>query len=244
MNKKQLLRDTIKRTPMCIHSLCTWGKIHQLEAIYLKPEEVSEGENSFIRKEQLVEESCRKHQKRSSRIKKAADKALNTSPLLKGRDDLEQLRTDILFCYFAYGYVPEEYVFYHFYDHRDEAYRRTYVSEIERLCCRYAMNDFTESSFSDKTVEYDTLKAFYGRDAVAVRSQSDFDAFSRFIKEHPVFVEKPAISSMGKGVRLVNIQKESVDPKKYFDNLERGGGYGFLSNRLSKAAYCPYLIIL
>lgn len=223
MNKKQLLRDTVKSAPMWVHSLFTWGKIRSLEAIYLKSEQVTEGEKSFARKEQLVEDSCRKHQKRSQSIKKAADRALGASPLLKGRNDLDQLRTDILFCHFAYGYVPEEYVFYHLYDHKDEAYRRSYVSEIERMCCRFAMNDFTESRFSDKTVEYETLKAFYGRDAVAVRSQNDFDAFLRFIKKNPVFVEKPAISSMGKGVRLVNVQKESADPKEYFDKLIAGG---------------------
>lgn len=223
MNKKQIFRDCIKYTPRFVHSFFTWGKIRKLEEIFLSPDEVTAGERDFSIKEQIVKKATEKHAKRAAIILKAIDKSFAGASCLEGVADKNAIKTDMLFCYFAYGYIPEEYVYYHLNEHTDEAYRRQYVTEITRLCCRYAMNDFTESTYSNKDVAYERLKQYFKRDAVVIRSAQDREKFLAYAQKHPRFIEKPTASSMGKGVCLIDLQKDNQTPEEYFDKHAKGG---------------------
>lgn len=126
------------------------------------------------------------------------------------------MRGDIEYAYFAYGFLPKEFLYFHL----DEKDIRTFVSNTERQCVKHTMNDFTQSTFADKGEVYQYFYKWFKRDAVVIESKRDLKKYEEFSEKHSTFVVKVVNSSMGKGVWL---QKASKDYVKDFNEIIRHG---------------------
>lgn len=214
---KKSFRQIMARTPVWMRSVLTKRKIARMTAHLMSKEDLLQGEQDPQEREKLVEKYMRKYPEQTGQLQRKIQSIIENNSVLEITADVKM---DIAFCWFAYGFYPDEYVFFGLGGKNSTPEkRRKYVSERERICFRYSVNDFSESLFSDKADVYRRLKAFYKRDALCVKRTSDFRSYSQFITVHPIYVEKIVNSSRGDGVRLVDTGIESFNPKTEFKKL-------------------------
>lgn len=116
----------------------------------------------------------------------------------------EGAAADMLWCELAFGFSADEYRCYGLADKTEEE-RASFLSGRETVYFSYLVNDLDAMRlFSDKGLTYRTFKDGYGREALALRSEADLEAFERFLGQNPVFVIKPIDGSCGCGVEKID----------------------------------------
>ena len=131
---------------------------------------------------------------------------------------------DLLWCRLAYGYSKEEYFCYGF-DRIPKRDRRAFLSERESVLLSYRWNDPDGmAAFHDKYQTYRRFGAFFGREAVAVRSPEDLPVFLRFAEAHPVFTVKPLTGARGEGVEKTDLRAGGAAAEELFRTLLSRGG--------------------
>lgn len=141
------------------------------------------------------------------------------SPLSERADvNKEELKQDMFFWHFAYGFTFNEYACYQFFDKgRDE--RRTFLSDRDAAWMCYDMNDLRKMSIlADKAQTYERFGRFYHRDVVVISNTSDFEQFEKFIKKHKKFIKKNTRESCGRSVELIDITQTKQTPEGLFNN--------------------------
>lgn len=132
---------------------------------------------------------------------------------------MEELRTDVLFSCFAYGFAPDEYFAFRL-EGRTLEERKSFMSDQERYLMVYQMNDVIDMDvFLDKYRTYEKYAKYYKREAICVERQKDKKAFLEFVERHPVFVQKNVALSKGDSVTLVDIRDVGLNPGEYFDSI-------------------------
>lgn len=135
------------------------------------------------------------------------------------RPYMEELRTDVLFSCFAYGFAPDEYFAFRL-EGRTLEERKSFMSDQERYLMVYQMNDVIDMDvFLDKYRTYEKYAKYYKREAICVERQKDKKAFLEFVERHPVFVQKNVALSKGDSVTLVDIRDVGLNPGEYFDSI-------------------------
>lgn len=175
--------------------------------------DVVSAENDYEKKKIIVSRQKDKWLKKYNYIASYAKKTLSESPLYCDRQDKEKIEIEMLFAYFAYGFLPDEYIFFAL---EDKSYkeRKEYVSDMDRLVYVFRMNDFAEKRFMcDKFETYKLLGEFYGREAISIETENDYGKFVEFIKHHPVFVKKLVFETKGHSVELID---SGIFPNKHF----------------------------
>ena len=102
-------------------------------------ERTREAEVNGTEKELLVKESQRKWPAIAQKLDRQMNDILRRAPQYQGRDDLDQIRTDMMFCWFAYGFPPDEYLCYDL-EGKSMEERTAFVSDLDRYCYVYRMN--------------------------------------------------------------------------------------------------------
>ena len=191
---------------------------------YLLPENVvAVAESDPARKLEAVEMCRRKWEKKYAVLKRKSDALLNRAPCYVGRTDRDALQTDIIFCFFAYGFQADEYLCYEL-EEKSEAERRAYISDVDRFAFVYRYNDVRDMQiFNNKIRTYECLHDFYGREAVGIENVEDFAAFEAFVTAHPVFVRKRAFESMGRSVEKMDYTASGLSMRAFFDKLLQDG---------------------
>ena len=129
---------------------------------------------------------------------------------------------DILFCFFAYGFNPDEYLSYGLKAANLEK-RLSYISSRDTNIIVYSLNDIVDIDlFYDKWKTYERFAEYYQRSAMLIDKESDYAAFTRFIQAHPKFVKKAVRLSKGQSVALVDATGVD-DPSALFAELLEGG---------------------
>ena len=135
----------------------------------------------------------------------------------------DQIRTDMIFCRLAYGFIPSEYAGFAFEEKRPEE-RKEYVSDLDINVFGYTVNDIVEvQKILDKARMVKQFSAYLKRDVLLISSVEDDEAFNRFVNKHPVFVKKKTFSCKGKDVELVNILEVGTTPEAYFRHIIEDG---------------------
>lgn len=130
---------------------------------------------------------------------------------------------DLLFSSLAYGFTPEEYFAFHLKEKCFED-RKTFISDRERLLLIYRVNDIVNMQYArNKQLTYSLFKEFYKRDALAIQSKNDLNAFLAFVDKHPVFVQKSGRMNCGQGVKLISINETGCSKEAYFHKLLTDG---------------------
>lgn len=223
-NTKTLVRGAVARFPVGVHRWLTRFEIRQLSKHLMNDADIQECENNEASKKEIVQRYERRFPKQAAKAQQRINSEFVRNPRFKdaSKRELDILRDDMMFNWFAYGFYPDEFVFYDLAgENRDVKKRRAFVSEVERMCFRFSANDFTNSLFADKAATYRKFAEYYKREAVTVARKEDFEEYKAFVKTHPVFVEKLCSSSRGQGVRLVDIRENNIE--SYFQELRRKG---------------------
>jgi len=206
MNKKEIKEFFRERFPNIafLRKAVTRKRIQRFCAPMLTADSVRCGEADFSQKERLVEECLAKHPEFVKYTKKTIDYLFERAPEYAGRTDKEHVRIDMLFCRYAYGFQPDEYLCFNLKNKNMEE-RKAFVSDIDRFCFIYKMNDLFEMPlFNNKARTYAFFKQYYKRDAIAIHSRKDYGAFQDYVSNHPVFVKKAVYESMGRSIELVD----------------------------------------
>ena len=182
----------------------TKKRIKRFTLRLLSPEDIKRGEENAAMKQDLVEEYLPKWPEYISPTEEQITDVLHRAPEFKNRTDKDDLRIDMLFCRFAYGFRPDEYLCFGL-ENKSAEERQEYVSDVERLCYAYQMNDpFEVPIFNNKARTYQLYREYYNREAISIKKPGDFAEFQRYIKKHPVFVKKAVFESMGRSVELID----------------------------------------
>lgn len=160
---------------------------------------------------------------------------MNVIPDYQSRKNDDVLKTDMLFCYFGYGFFPNEYYAFRL-EKKSREKRESFVSERQRFIYRCMMNNILESDlFADKMKTYEKFRRYYGREAISISRKSDFAKFREFVKKYPVFVKKQVLENEGRSVALIDMNTYGKAEQEIFDELIRRGKH-ILEERIIQTA--------
>ena len=213
---KDGFRKAMIHMPMPVKMFLTGRKIKQLTKPLLSIKDLNTCWDDPDRRMEVIKEQAARYPKHVEYIDGEINRMAADHNYSINSTKAAALRDAILFAYFAYVYMPNEYVYFHL----DERDMRTYLSDTERKCCKHAMNDFSQSVFADKAKIYRYFGDWYKRDAVVIEKSIDYKEYEQFIKCHPTHVVKVVNSSRGKGVWLHTV---SDDPRRDFCELLKNG---------------------
>ena len=197
----------------------TRAKLDSLDRHRISDAEIREAEDDFLAKERIVKKYMDKFPKYAAAGDLMMEEVLSAAPAYQNRDDLEVVRTDMRFCRFAFGFAMDEYVFFRL-EGKSMEERRTYVSSEERIHAAYRMNDFSDMRIlNDKWKTYELLKPYFKRDAILISNKGDFQKYSEFVRNHPIYVKKRLNLNCGQGIELVDTCNCGKSVPQQFDML-------------------------
>ena len=200
------------------------AKVHRVCRHMLSRYEVEICENDPSQKAKIIAPYLKKYKRYLAPVVEEMESMIANAPKYQSVKDLDALRTDMLFCRLAYGFIPSEYTGFAFEDKSPEE-RKEYVSDTDMDVFGYSVGKITTiQSILDKAESFRQFKDYFKRDVIIIEKKTDYDDFCRFVSAHPVFVKKKVFSSMGKGVELVDISRKG-EKKKYFDSLIKEGKF-------------------
>ena len=219
MDRKQL-RDQIRalypNIPQVKRFLAR-KRIERFQRFNLSEDLVIRGERNLDEKREIVENAWAVSGKHLASLKKNIDKIFANAQEYKGRTDLDEVRTDMMFCRFAYGFQPDEYLCFQL-EKKSPEERKQFISDIERNCFVFSANDIKDVQIlNNKIKTYQRFQKYYQRDAVGINSSKDYNAFHRFVEKHPVFVKKAVFQSMGRSVERVDLAGSKQTERELFD---------------------------
>lgn len=232
MNRKKLrdlLRSKYPNNPWFKKQMAKMRIKRNLSSLpMLKESEIQRAEADYALKERIVSENIKRLQKKKiSRYRKFSDritKTIETLGITGNQSQTDSLQNDVWFCWFAYGFLPEEYFCYELQNKNYEE-RKGFISEIDKSKYVFQMNDIVDIQIlNDKVKTYEHFKKYYRRDAICIKDHSDYDMFRSFVGKHPAFVKKNVYESVGRSVSLVDLSScNEQEIKETFDRIIRDG---------------------
>lgn len=155
-----------------------------------------------------------------SNLLEQLDEVLERSQLPQKHDvSLEEVKNEMLFCLFAYGFSFNEFICYDFVQ-KSRSERKAYYSEKDIIALCYDVNDIDfYSLFNDKMNTYKKFRPFFGREAMGIESAQDFSLFQSFVAAHPRFVKKNVNKACGEGVELIDLNATGKTEKEIFETF-------------------------
>lgn len=219
---KQLVINHCPNIPVLSKALAR-ARIYSFERYLLTDDKIYRGEQDIEVKMEILQEQMKKFPSYAEKLKKEADEIFHSAPLYEDRKDLDQVQIDLLFCCFAYGFSPEEYVFF-FLEGKSMEERLAYVSHIKRICAAFRMNDLSSMQLlNDKWKTYKLLKPFYKREAIMINKTWHYARFKTFVEKHPIFVKKQFNLSCGESVAKIDVRSCGKSEKELFNELIKMG---------------------
>lgn len=217
MSLKTLIRSYCPNIPFLRKSMSA-AKVRSLKAIQLPEEQISKAENSEVEKARVVVSLRERWNAQYDKVVGMAQEHYSKADRILDDGELQ----DILFCFFAYGFNPDEYLSYGLKAANLEK-RLSYISSRDTNIIVYSLNDIVDIDlFYDKWKTYERFAEYYQRSAMLIDKESDYAAFARFIQAHPKFVKKAVRLSKGQSVALVDATGVD-DPSALFAELLEGG---------------------
>jgi len=213
---KEYIRGIFPNIPF-LKKHITRKRLAKFDVHLLSEADVIRGENDAEAKRTIVADCLARWPQYIAKTLASADNVLERAPEYKDRTDKDALRTDMLFCRFAYGFQPDEYLCFEL-ENRTMEQRREFISDIDRLRFIYLMNDiFRMPVFDNKAKTYQTFAPYFKREAVAIQKPADFAGFESFVSRHPVFVKKAVYESCGRSVERIDMSTCGRTARELFD---------------------------
>lgn len=222
---KKGFREVTLHMPASLRRYMTRKKIEALSNHLMTLEDVKTCEQREAERDQIVMRYKKRYPQQAQRAQKWIDHVLATFTPFQGEGvDRDGVRANMEFAWFAYGFHPDEYVYFHLEDMITDYDRlHTFVSATERLCFRFSANDFAQHLFSDKAEVYKRFKKWYHRDCLIVDAKTGFQEFESFTNRNRVFIQKFVSGAMGQGVSKVAVSEIAGDLKGYFQRMKDQG---------------------
>ncbi len=199
--------------------LMSWIPLHGLKSRLISEKERKAGERSDIEKQRIVDTYIANGKKRIKGCLSSADTILAKPGMCKSDADRKQKRMDMAWHYLAYGFQPNEYIGFEL-EHQTLEQKREWVSCLDHDIITRRMNDMKgRHLLTNKSRTYERFKMYFGRIAIDIKTEKDYDAFQAFVSKYPVFVKKPVFRCGGKSVELVDINAVGMSQKEYFTKL-------------------------
>lgn len=134
-------------------------------------------------KNTILAEKMKKYPRQTKIMNQKISEVFKNNPNYRNLSDEHKnaIIEDMKFCWFAYGFQIDEYIFFDLEKtNRDPESRHQLVSDAERLAFRFCANDFTNAVYADKASAYEKLKPFYKRGAVVINGEKDRQKFMDF----------------------------------------------------------------
>lgn len=135
--------------------------------------------------------------------------------------DIDRIKLDMLFYYFAYGFTFNEYLCYDFY-YKDFNSRMKFCSDRDSVYVNYELNDISDLYiFNDKMLTYETFKYYFKREAISLIADNDYIKYKEFKDKNNIFVKKEVDKACGESVELVdssNIEDDIALFKRLISN--------------------------
>ena len=183
--------------------------------------------NKIINNPKLIEETIKDHIESNKYVSKdileELDIILSKSYLnnIQGKK-YDELKIDMLLCFFEYGFSFNEYLCYEFID-KNPAYRKQFCSDRDSVFINYEFNDIEDMQvFNDKILTYEIYKKFFKREAISLQDKDDLFKFKEFLQRNEKFVKKEVDKACGESVELIDTSIYE-DDLKLFDMLISNG---------------------
>lgn len=136
-------------------------------------------------------------------------------------EEYARQRTQMLFNCMAYGFAPDEYIYYGL-ENRTPEEKKTYVADLDRKIMQYVMSDFKDLQYVfDKAATYEKFGKYYRRDEISISSNADYSKFTAFTEKHDDLVIKEVANSCGRGITIEKADRSN--PRRQFNAiLSRG----------------------
>lgn len=218
---KQILRESCPNIRILRRGISYVRQKQLLKNTYLD-DDIILAENDYDRKKSIVSNFAKSDYKLYKKTCEGIERLFKSASCFQNRSDLEEVCVDMLFCRAAYGFVPNEYVWYEL-EGKEFEYRRSFVSCRDKHQYQCVINDMVDSSLvTDKVYTYKMFYDYFGRDAIEVSKKDHFEKFKSFVEKYPVFVRKAVYLSGGKGIECIDSNKwRSID--ELFDYVFSGG---------------------
>lgn len=210
------LKSLMKRIPVVKNYRINKWKQYSKRMLFSK-EEIKQLE----KEPHKIQEAVRRHINNTSAVSDDIEKELDvilSKSYLSGTDRItNELKTDMLFWCFAYGFSFNEYLCYQFIDKtKDE--RMEFFSDRESVLLGYDLNDIDDMMvFGDKMNTYNKYLPYFGREAISLESESDFYTFQEFVSAHREFVKKNVFKACGQSVELISVDTFGKPEKELFE---------------------------
>lgn len=136
--------------------------------------------------------------------------------------DREDVLKDMIRMQTQYRFGYDEYFLYRFFN-KSDAERLEFIADYDRIGVVESLNRATNQPlFDDKARTYRKYGKYYRRELLAVgNGQSDFQKLKDFWQKHERIIIKPADSSCGNGVKILDISKAENADAIVKDTLEQ-----------------------
>lgn len=193
--------------------------------LYARREMLSPRKIAYLEKNtEKINKEIKKHIKTNKFVSKdieaKVEKDIIASGVLDASNlDIEEMKMDILFWHFAYGFSINEYLCYGF-SHKSADERKLFFSDRESVSFGYDMNDIDDMMiFGDKMNTYYRYQNYFGREAISIDSDEDYNDFVKFTKKYPCFVKKNVRKSCGQSVEVIDIKQTHKTSRELFKDL-------------------------
>ncbi len=211
----------IVRTVPCLKAMRIKRQLAFGGKYFLSAQQIQQAETDPEQKKRILQGQMEKWPERTAELQAKIDAILQAGTYSDGA--AENLREDMLFAYFSYGYTPNEYICYGF-AQKDMAQRRAFLSDRESVCLGFKLNDINSFGvFSNKFNTYQRFQSYYNRDAILIKSAADAPSFLHFVEKHRCFVKKLVGEACGRSIELIDLDKEKRSAKELFDSLIADG---------------------
>lgn len=223
IKNRELVYQIRKNMPenQTLHDLLAKKKINQYKSLLIPESYVLKGEEDPSIIPDIIHEFEKKRPEQIAELNKKFDEYITRADIKLSEDVYEENRIQMLFNCLAYGFAPDEYIFYKLQDRTIEE-KKKYITDLDRKMMQYIMNDFKDLMYLfDKSATYEKFGKYYKREVISITSKSDFEKFMKFTERHDEIVIKQVADSCGHGI---SIEKSDTDHlEQQFENiLSRG----------------------
>lgn len=221
---KETVREFVPDIPV-LRKAITKHQLNTYGAVSIPLRDVVQAESDYKIKAAVIQKCARKWPNIFSKTEKSISHILEYASCYSGVNagQKEMLQTDMIFCRFAYGFIPSEYLTYCM-EGRTMEERQTFISEKDHICFSFMMNDIFEwQLFNDKMKTYQRFQPYYHREVISVNAKADFHRFQEFANKHPVFVKKNVFESCGHSIEKIDLQQDSRTLQELFDSFIASG---------------------
>ena len=216
-----------------LHNALASKKLKEFRKQLMPETFVTRGETNASEIPGIVTEMEKERPKQIAGLISSFDTYLKKAGIEYSVEEYQYHKTQMLFNCLAYGFAPDEYVYYKLNDRTlDE--KKAYITDLDRKMMQYIMSDFKDLQFVfDKAATYEKFGKYYKRDEISIATGADFEKFKEFAEKHDYLVVKEVSNSCGQGVTIEKSQSDNLQTQ--FDKILARGKCS-IEERISQAS--------